>query len=97
MANAVSSFNKQLDQVSTALAVSFLAFKCESCCSLNDGYCKAYFSGITLQAAKKHLSQRMEKLNEKMDEQKEITGAIRLEVWCINMFRITRILDFLFV
>lgn len=51
MANAVSNFTKQLEQVSTALA-----------------------------AAKKLLTQRMEKLNDKMDEQKEITGAIRFEV-----------------
>lgn len=51
MANAVSSFTKQLEQVSTALA-----------------------------ATKRHLTQRMEKLNDKLDEQKEMTGAIRFEV-----------------
>lgn len=51
MANAVSSFTKQLEQVSAALA-----------------------------ATKRHLTQRMEKLNDKMDEQKEVTGAIRFEV-----------------
>eukprot|EP00250_Pteridium_aquilinum_P002036 c12244_g1_i1 orf=36-1178(+) len=51
MANAVSSFTNQLEQVSAAVA-----------------------------AAKKHLAQRMEKLNDKLDEQKEITGAIKFEV-----------------
>ena len=39
-----------------------------------------------LQAAKKQLTQRMEKLNDKMDEQKEITGAIRFEVWFLTCF-----------
>lgn len=51
MANAVSSFTKQLEQVSAAVA-----------------------------AAKKHLTQRMEKLNDKLDEQKAVTGAIKFEV-----------------
>lgn len=51
MANAVSSFTQQLEQVSAAVA-----------------------------AAKKHLAQRMEKLNSKLDEQKEVTGAIKFEV-----------------
>ena len=39
---------------------------------------------VILQAAKKQLTQRMEKLNDKMDEQKEITGAIRFEVWVLT-------------
>ncbi|KAH7441580.1 hypothetical protein KP509_03G044300 [Ceratopteris richardii] len=51
MANVVSSFTKQLEQVSAAVA-----------------------------AAKRQLSQRMEKLNDKLDEQKEVTGAIKFEV-----------------
>ncbi|MCO5581082.1 hypothetical protein L7F22_034958 [Adiantum nelumboides] len=51
MANAVSSFTNQLEQVSAAVA-----------------------------AAKKHLTQRMEKLNDKLDEQKAVTGAIKFEV-----------------
>ncbi|MCO5558411.1 hypothetical protein L7F22_011992 [Adiantum nelumboides] len=51
MANVVSSFTKQLEQVSAAVA-----------------------------AAKKHLTQRMEKLNDKLDEQKAVTGAIKFEV-----------------
>lgn len=35
---------------------------------------------MSVQAAKKHLTQRMEKLNDKLDEQKEVTGAIKFEV-----------------
>lgn len=33
-----------------------------------------------LAATKRHLTQRMEKLNDKMDEQKDVTGAIRFDV-----------------
>lgn len=51
MANAVSSFTQQLEQVSAAIT-----------------------------SAKKHLTQRLEKLNFKLDEQKEVTGAIKSEV-----------------
>lgn len=84
MANAVASMSKYFEQVSAALAVSCnLAFN--SIFFINYIFPIQIIRNVVIsQATKKHLTQRIENLDGKLDEQKEISNVIRKEVLYFN-------------
>ena len=82
MANAVQSMSKQLEQVSSALAVCFIPNSIS--CLLQHLLSLLIFKCNLFQATKRHLTQRLENLDGKMDEQVEVSKAIRNEVGSVE-------------
>nr|GEX29030.1 kinesin-like protein [Tanacetum cinerariifolium] len=73
MTNAVSNLTKHLEQVSDVVAID-----CHMCRYSLQGY--TWYESTLGEAAKKHLTQRIENLDGKMDQQVEISKLIRSEV-----------------
>lgn len=104
MANAVSTVSKQLENVSDALVVSNTKLIYCNLSSLVIS-CLLYlltfaffFCYLKLQSTKRHLSKRLENLDWKVDEQKEISKLIAddvIQLLPLQVFQMFMILSLL--